>query len=263
MIPKIIHYCWYGGAPHNEMVKKCIASWKRVLPDYEIICWDESNTPFKQIPILKVMYKRKKWAFIADYMRFYSLYFKGGIYLDTDIEMIKPFGDMMKLSSFTGFQTAFGQSRHPINTAVLGGIPKHSFFKDCLEMTERKQRLNFHQMGSPTIASPYLIDRGVSEHKTQEVGGVTVFTKDYFYPYYHRIEEFSEDCITENTVCIHWWADSWSEKNRTLSYKLNSAISKLKRVPLMSYDWFIFLFFHSRFYNCMKTEYLHENQSKN
>ena len=118
-------------------------------------------------------------------------------------------------------------------------------------------------MGSPTIASPYLIDRGVSEHKTQEVCGVTVFTKDYFYPYYHRIEEFSEDCITENTVCIHWWADSWSEKNRTLSYKLNSAISKLKRVPLMSYDWFIFLFFHSRFYNCMKTEYLHENQSKN
>ena len=114
------------------MVKKCIASWKRVLPDYEIICWDESNTPFKQIPILKVMYKRKKWAFIADYMRFYSLYFKGGIYLDTDIEMIKPFGDLMKLSSFTGFQTAFGQSRHPLYS-VLGGIPKHPFFKDCLK----------------------------------------------------------------------------------------------------------------------------------
>ena len=75
------------------------------------------------------MYKRKKWAFIVDYMRFYSLYFKGGIYLDTDIEMIKPFGDMMKLSSFTGFQTAFGQSRHPINTAVLGGIPSIHFLK--------------------------------------------------------------------------------------------------------------------------------------
>ena len=74
------------------MVKKCIASWKKVLPDYEIICWDESNTPFKQIPILEVMYNRKKYFFIADYMRFYSLYFKGGIYLDTDIEMIKPFG---------------------------------------------------------------------------------------------------------------------------------------------------------------------------
>lgn len=245
------------------MVKKCIASWKRVLPDYEIICWDESNTPFKQIPILKVMYKRKKWSFISDYMRFYSTYNYGGIYLDTDIEMIKPFGELEKLPAFIGFQYDIDISKHPLNPAVYGSLKELKQTFEMLKETEKKQRLSFHQIGGPIIASTYIGEKGLTKHENQKVNGIHLFTKDYFFPYYHRIEEFSEDCITENTVCIHWWADSWSEKNRTLSYKLNSAISKLKRVPRMSYDWFIFLFFHSRFYDCMKTQHLHENQNKN
>lgn len=252
MIPKKIHYCWYGGGPQSDLIQKCIASWKKILPNYEIICWDESNTPFDSIPVLKTMYKNKKWSFISDYIRFYALYHFGGVYLDTDIEMIKPFGDLMQEEAFIGFQTEIGQSKFLSNAAVMGSISTGSFVKHCLKATESKQRLKFNQIGGPAIVSDYFVLSRVTKHQNQYVGQVKLLTKDYFYPFYHRIESFSKDCITPNTVCIHWWADSWSEKKRTLSYKVNSALSKAKRIPQMTIDWLKFVCTPSLFYQGLK-----------
>lgn len=249
MIPKKIHYCWYGGNPYNEMIKKCIASWKKHLPDYTIVKWDETNTPFEQITVLKTLYRNKKWAFISDYMRAYSVYQEGGIYLDTDVELIKPFGALIHHKAFLGFQYEFHISKYPLTNAVYGAVAKHPFSLAILKETEKKQRLSFHQVGGPFVVSPYLLNKGVKTHENQEVEGVHLLTKDYFFPYYHRTESFSKECLTENTIGIHWWADSWSEKNKTLAYKLKSAHSKLRRLPSMIFDGFKFLLLPSKFYD--------------
>lgn len=85
MIPKIIHYCWFGGKEMPALLQLCIASWKKYLPDYQIKCWDETNFDFNMAPLCKEAYAAKKWAFVADYCRIYALYTEGGIYMDTDI----------------------------------------------------------------------------------------------------------------------------------------------------------------------------------
>lgn len=96
MIPKIIHYCWFGGNPLPELAQKCIASWKKFLPDYEIKEWNESNYDVRKIPYIEQAYNAKKYAFVSDYARFDILYQYGGIYFDTDVEVIKPFDEILK-----------------------------------------------------------------------------------------------------------------------------------------------------------------------
>lgn len=91
MIPKIIHYCWFGKGKKNRLIKRCIRSWKKRMPDYEIICWNEDNFDYTSVPFVKEAYEQKKWAFVADYVRLYALFHYGGIYLDTDSEVYKSF----------------------------------------------------------------------------------------------------------------------------------------------------------------------------
>ena len=96
MIPKIIHYCWFGGNPLPESALKCIASWRKFLPDYEIKEWNENNFPIEKCPLYaKQAYQSKKWAFVSDYARFKILYDYGGLYFDTDVELIKPIDDII------------------------------------------------------------------------------------------------------------------------------------------------------------------------
>ena len=88
-IPKILHFCWFGKGKYPELVEKCIATWKSLFPDFEFICWDEDNSPFDKYPFAKEALEKKKWAFVSDVARLHALYYEGGIYLDTDIEMLK------------------------------------------------------------------------------------------------------------------------------------------------------------------------------
>ncbi len=101
MIPKIIHYCWFGGAPKPALISNCIASWKKCMPDYEIKEWNETNFDFNQAPFCQEAYNAKKWAFVADYCRIYALSSEGGIYMDTDIMVLKPFDEFLKYSFFS------------------------------------------------------------------------------------------------------------------------------------------------------------------
>lgn len=110
MIPKIIHYCWFGGNPLPELAVKCIESWKKYCPDYEIKRWDESNFDLKCCDYVKEAYQAKKWAFVSDYVRFKVLYDEGGLYFDTDVELIKPIDDILACGPFMGVEV--GQ---PIN----------------------------------------------------------------------------------------------------------------------------------------------------
>ncbi|MFD0861300.1 glycosyltransferase family 32 protein [Sungkyunkwania multivorans] len=249
MIPKKIHFCWYGNGSYNDTIKKCIASWEEKLPDYEIKKWDESNTPFDRLPFLKLLYKQKKWSFITDYMRLYSIYTEGGIYLDTDIEILKDFGALLEEEAFVGFQTDLEDSIYPLNSAVIGANKGNEFVLDCIKETERKQRLHFNAMGGPPIVSNVILKKyGVDEYKTQTVNDVKILTTDYFFPF-SWLEEYSPACITENTVCIHWWEDSWRNKKKGASYYLDSIKRKLQKLPLLISDRIKYKMQKERFYH--------------
>lgn len=104
MIPKIIHYCWFGRGPLPELAQKCIASWKKYLPDYEIKEWNEDNFDVNIIPYTAEAYQAKKYAFVSDYARFWIMYHYGGIYFDTDVEVIRPMDDIVANGNFMGFE---------------------------------------------------------------------------------------------------------------------------------------------------------------
>lgn len=240
MIPKVIHFCWYGKGDYNATLKKCMASWEKVLPDYRIVKWDETNTPFETLPFLKVLYKQKRWAFLSDYMRLYAVYKYGGVYLDTDVEVLKDFGSLLTQKSFIGFQTDVEQSKHLFNSAVIGGEKGNEFIKKSLQETEKIQRMSFHPMGGPVVSTKVLVnDYGVEKHQNYYLNDVTVLTKDYFYPF-SWLETFTEDCVTANTVAIHWWEDSWALGNRTLRDWWRSLNRKIERFPLIVKSKFVY-----------------------
>lgn len=231
MIPKKIHFCWYGRGEYNDAMKKCIDTWRNILPDYEIKKWDESNTPFEKLPFLRLLYRQKKWSFISDYMRLYSIYTEGGIYLDTDIEMLQNFDALLTEESFLGFQTTL-DNKYPLNSAVLGAVKNSSFILDCLKATERKQRLFFNAMGGPSVVTTVLYDYGLNSYKKQYLKSVLLLPTEYFYPF-PWFKNFTPDCITENTICIHWWEDSWKNKKKGTSYFIENIKQKMQRVPLI------------------------------
>ncbi|EIJ40173.1 mannosyltransferase OCH1-like enzyme [Galbibacter orientalis DSM 19592] len=247
MIPKKIHYCWYGNGIQNDTIKKCISSWKEKMPEYEIKRWDESNTPFEKLPFLQKLYDQKKWSFITDYIRLYSIYTEGGIYLDTDIEMVKTFDSFLNEKAFIGFQGKFENEKFPINSAVLGAQAKNEFILDCIKETERKQRTQFNAMGGPPIASYILKNYGLETYKNQHIKDVLVVTSEYFYPFSWQ-EKFYPECVTNNTICIHWWEDSWKNKKKGLSYILDSGYRKLKKLPIMLLDSIKYTFFKKNFF---------------
>ncbi|MFD2037031.1 glycosyltransferase family 32 protein [Belliella marina] len=233
MIPKIIHFCWYGKGEYSETIKKCINSWETLLPEYEIRKWDESNTPFDRMPFLEILYKQKRWAFIADYVRLYAIFKYGGVYLDTDVEVIKPFGSLMDESAFIAFQTEIGLSKYPFNTAVIGCEKGNAFVEACLKETEKLQRMKYHPMAAPNVSSSVLLGKyKINTYKTQRAEHVLVLTKDYFYPF-SWTEEYTDDCLTYNTVTIHWWEDSWGNREKDFAYYWRSITRKIERTPLI------------------------------
>ena len=145
MIPKIIHYCWFGGNPLPPLALECIASWRRFLPDYEIKQWDESNFDVNMIPYTAEAYKQKKYAFVSDYARFWIIFNYGGLYFDTDVEVIKPLDDIIGKGNFMGFEVDPDGDNTPgkyaprfcfaVNPGVGFGMEKeHHFMKRMLDL---------------------------------------------------------------------------------------------------------------------------------
>ncbi|MCD8429779.1 hypothetical protein LNJ06_06290 [Tenacibaculum finnmarkense genomovar ulcerans] len=247
MIPKTIHFCWYGKGEYNETIKKCIASWEEKLPDYTIKKWDETNTPFDKLPFLKLLYKQKKWSFITDYVRLYAIYKEGGIYVDTDIEMVKTFDSLLNEKSFVGFQGTLESEKYPLNSAVIGGEKGNEFILDSIKATEEKQRLHFNAMGGPPIVSKVLLEYGLKEYKKQHLKDVLLLPIEYFFPFPWG-GKFTDDCIKEETLCIHWWEDSWGNKKKGFRYLLDSLKRKLQKLPLIFLNKIKFVLNKQNFY---------------
>ena len=218
MIPKVIHYCWFGGKPLPELAKKCIASWKKYCPDYEIKEWNEANYDFSGCEYAQEAYKAKKYAFVSDCARFDILYQFGGIYFDTDVELIKPIDEIIERGAFMGVEDlSIGEETEKIYVAPGLGIAAEAGMKLYKELLDFYHTIHFiNSDGSynlETVVSyttKILFNHGLKiSKKIQDVNGITIYPKEYFNPCDMHTKNI---VITEKTVSIHHYAGSWLSK---------------------------------------------------
>lgn len=245
MIPKIIHYCWFGNKKKPKLVRDCILSWKKFLPDYQIIEWNEKNTDLSH-PFVKEAYDQKKWAFVSDYVRLNVMYEKGGIYLDTDMMVLKSFDDLLHLNCFIGTEDLYY-----INVAVIGAIPKNIFIKGCLELYDKINLTinnNFNEITIPKLITKKFRELYFFESNFEDIiikESVKIYPSHFFYPFpYEKKNDLKnyKNYIKTTSYTVHLWNSSWIEYSefhyfRNSEYKkgLQKTLSKLiqeKKVDL-------------------------------
>ena len=210
MIPKTIHYCWFGRGELTPLAKKCIASWRQFFPDYEIKEWNEDNFDVNIIPYTADAYKVGKYAFVSDYARFWVLYHFGGVYFDTDVEVIRPMEDILEKGPFMGFEL-LGE-RPAVNPGLgLAAVPGLSLYKAILDQFEQMSFLTENKSLNPYTMIPMVTDllkgMGLAGNGTIErIAGVDIYPPDWFNPFDDATGRLRK---TENTRTIHWFAKSW------------------------------------------------------
>jgi len=224
MIPKIIHYCWFGPKPFPGLVKKCMETWKVHLPEYELMLWNESNSPM-EIAFVKDAYAAGKYAFVSDYIRFWALYKYGGIYLDTDMYIVKPFNDLLKEDAFFGWETA---NMISIGCCAIGSHPCNTFIGDIINTYKS---LKFYTEHIEQIVVPQIVTPIYLKHKYYNC---RLLSYDFFYPFPYEIKENVRNFkqyITPNTIAVHLWNYSWESKRdkvkRIISVIIGKKLSKL------------------------------------
>lgn len=210
MIPKIIHYCWFGRGEMPELAKKCIASWHKHMPDWEYRLWNEDNFDVNQIPYTKEAYEAKKYAFVSDYVRLCVLNHEGGVYLDTDVEVLKPFDDLLIWQAFAGFE---GSKYLPIGTCVLASQSGGEWMKELLYTYSGKHFIQsdntFDLTTNVQLITSIMRNNGlVANGIEQDYKDLHVFPVEYFSPR-HTTGEY---ICTENTYCDHLGLGSWTEQ---------------------------------------------------
>lgn len=226
MIPKIINYCWFGRNPLPESALKCINSWKKFFPGYEIKEWNEDNFDVNIIPYTREAYEVKKYAFVSDYARFWILYHYGGIYFDTDVEVIKPMDDIVQKGCFMGIEVPSDGKQPPLVAPGLG-IGANSgnvIFKRLLDYYKELHFLNNDGIPNPVTVvrhtTKILVENGLKKNNViQDICGISIYPVDYFNPLNDNTGVLK---VTENTRSIHWYTKTWEKKR-------NPAISWLSR----------------------------------
>ena len=212
-IPRIIHYCWFGGNPLPELAQKCIESWKKYCPDYEIKRWDETNFDLDCCDYVREAYQEKKWAFVSDYARFKILYENGGVYFDTDVELIKPVDDIIKTGAFMGLE----KSSEVCVATGLGlaaniGLPLFEEILDSYHCSHFKKNENGSYETVVTRVTNIILKHGdICPNKISEVAGITIYPSEYFCPLDFDTGEIT---ITNNTRSIHHYTASWYTKTQ-------------------------------------------------
>lgn len=220
MIPKKIHYCWYGNAQKSDLVKKCLETWQKNFPDYEIIEWNESNSDIENsCDFVKQAYKEKKWAYVSDYFRLKALVEYGGIYLDTDVEVIKPFDD---LSDRYDFFCCF-ESEGFLCTAVIGCCKGCGIISHFLETYQTRV---FAEIPNSKLFYELLLDSNkfnINEELKLEDNSV-ILPVEYFSPKDFYTKHIN---ITDNTYAIHHFDGTWKNKKRKLKDSIQNCLIKL------------------------------------
>lgn len=209
MIPKIIHYCWFGGNPLPDDARKCINSWKKYCPDYEIREWNEQNFDLNCCEYVAQAYKERKWAFVADYARLYAIVNFGGIYMDSDVEVLKPLDEFLHLEAFSGFQT-----EDTVPTGIMACEKGYKMFSELL--TDYHERSFYREDGSlnTTTNVIYITEKCVEKglqlnNKHQIVAGFSLYPMDYFCAKSYKTGLIK---ITQNTYTVHHFAGSWVDE---------------------------------------------------
>lgn len=196
MIPKVIHCVWFGGKSFPPLDEKCFKTWKKYLPDYEIKIWNEESYDCEE-PFFQKLLKNKKWAFCADYARLDILLKHGGIYLDTDMEVLKSLDTMLNTKCFLGME-----SESFISAGIIGCEKNNGYIKDCLKEVKASLLKEF-------IPIPKILTR---VYQGGQYSSVTIYPKEYFYPYNpfaYEIKNLMFMDITDKTHAIHHWNYSW------------------------------------------------------
>ena len=201
MIPKVIHYCWFGRKEKPDTVKNCIESWKRFMPDYEIKEWNESNYDINKFEYSKTAYKEKVWGFVADPIRADLLYEYGGIYFDTDIEVYKSFNDLLDNKMFMGFEQP-----NYLSTATIGAEKGNPYLKEIID-EYHKRKFERKDVWTNYITSPMIFTDVLSKYidrkriEYQKTDKLTVYPKKYFVSY---------DNLDNDVYCKHYMLGSWT-----------------------------------------------------
>ena len=226
MIPKKIHYCWFGRGEKPKDVLKCIESWKKFCPDYEIIEWNEDNFDISSHPYTKKAYELRKWAFVSDYARLYIIYNEGGVYLDTDVEIVKNLDPLLENEAYMGFE-----DEKYVNTGSGFGAEKgHSFLFENMKVYDKERVVdengNFAAVSCPVYTTKLLNDAGLvnDNGKIQKVLDVTVYPREYLCPYNYITGTMK---MTENTYSVHLYSMSWLGKAQIYKSKFTRIFHRL------------------------------------
>ena len=212
MIPKVIHYCWFGAGKKSELIEKCIASWHTFLPEYEIKEWNESNFPLDDYIFAREALEARKFAFVSDVARLHALKYEGGIYMDTDVEALQPLDRFLKHAAFSGFE-----NDDFVPTGIMASEKGNPWVSELLEYYDN---LSFHNEDGTfkTTSNTYIITQMMKEkgfvmnNTFQEIKGyVTFYPKDYFSPKSYKTGKIE---ATENSHTIHHFAKSWIPPSR-------------------------------------------------
>lgn len=202
MIPKIIHYCWFGPKPISEEAKKCIDSWHKYCPDYEIKCWNENNFDLNSNQFAKESYEAKKWAYVTDYVRLYVLYNFGGIYMDSDVEVVKPINEFLSERAFSGFQDPKN-----VPTGLMASEKGLPFVGLLLSDYDNLHYDPKDLSTNVDLITKHFVEHGLIQNNTkQSIEGVTLYPMDYFCAKDSLTRVVT---VTENTYTIHHFAASW------------------------------------------------------
>lgn len=214
MIPKIIHYCWFGGKPMPELALNCIESWKKYLPDYELRLWNEETFDLDMFPYTREAYDNRKFAFVTDVVRLWALEKFGGVYMDTDVEVLRPLDDLLTLPAFTGYEASMANA--PV-TGLMASAAHGVWVTEQLAYYSQDRHFvkpdGTLDLTTNTVTIANIMEKGgfVINGKYQVYkDDMHIFPVDYFCP----LTSTRVLKCTKNTYCIHHFAGSWKERTR-------------------------------------------------
>lgn len=219
MIPKIIHYCWFGGKGLPPLVKKCVRTWKKYLPDYQFILWNEKSFDINSNEWCSQAYAAKKYAFVADYVRLIALYNYGGIYLDTDIKLLKTLNGFLHHEAFMGFERD-----NILSMGVMGVVKGNKLIAELLDYYNQPFSLEVitKSESNAVVATKYMEEKYnlKRDNSKQIIDGIHVYPKTYFNP----MDYWGNWDKSNNTVCVHLYMGSWLPKSEQKKLKFRKTL---------------------------------------
>lgn len=229
MIPKVIHYCWFGRGEKPKLAQKCIASWRKYCPDYEIIEWNEDNFDVASTAYMEFCHKNEKWAFLSDYVRLAVVYENGGLYFDTDVEVIRSFDDLLQNEAFFGFEN----SKFVATGLGFGAEAGNPVLKQMMDSYQFDREDEVLLRGCPALNTGALLPLGlVQDGSFQVLDHAVFFPPDYLNPFDDPTGKLN---LTENTYSIHWYAKSALSKKSILRSKITRPFHRLFGVDCFSW----------------------------